>query len=469
MNDQTVTQAAEELNKPITSNDLELDANRAKLADLKQQVVVKLALLKMADVATMLMLFIFMVGFYVADPFHLVTFMTEGFNKNPAEMFTYFVLLAFAGIMAYTIAHLKREHYHHTARHNKNVWKVGIILVIFSMTGEIYNSLGSQQHSQMSKAEGSEMFKSVANQQIILSSGSGDTAIADASVKLAQCKERMNQGKEKHCQGATARLEALKTAKADNARVQAESVASAAGQKTKDMLAIVDANTHPFYKALAELGIPQKLAALLLAAFVAYAFERMHLTLPEDLKDLYQQIAALESDGLAIAKAGLNAGSYSHVPENHLGITTRGRGFEVPPEKQAIGFGYPPKTAMFKYESSAASADTLPRSEPSFGFLSRNSKPVNAPSAIRQDADSNGLNGTEKAFSVDTQRGTVSTRNDKGVSFASFSELPVYPEGHCLWCGCKLEGMTKRAKFCGTPHKNFYWNLKTPANKRVAR
>ena len=466
MNDQTVTQAAEELNKPITSNDLELDANRAKLADLKQQVVVKLALLKMADIATMLMLFIFMVGFYVADPFHLVTFMTEGFNKNPAEMFTYFVLLAFAGIMAYTIAHLKREHYHHTARHNKNVWKVGIILVIFSMTGEIYNSLGSQQHSQMSKAEGSEMFKSVANQQIILSSGGGDTAIADASVKLAQCKERMNQGKEKHCQGATARLEALKTAKADNARVQAESVANAAGQKTKDMLAIVDANTHPFYKALAELGIPQKLAALLLAAFVAYAFERMHLTLPEDLKDLYQQIAALESDCLAIAKAGLNAGSYSHVPENHLGITTRGRGFEVPPEKQAIGFGYPPKTAMFKYESSA---DTLPRSEPSFGFLSRTSKPVNAPSAIRQDADSNGLNGTEKAFSVDTQRGTVSTRNDKGVSFASFSELPVYPEGHCLWCGCKLEGMTKRAKFCGTPHKNFYWNLKTPANKRVAR
>lgn len=469
MNDQTVTQSDKELNKPITSNDLELDANRAKLADLKQQVVVKLALLKMADVATTLMLLIFMVGFYVADPFHLVTFMTEGFNKNPAEMFTYFVLLAFAGIMAYTIAHLKREHYHHTARHNKNVWKVGIILVIFSMTGEIYNSLGSQQHSQMSKAEGSAMFKSVANQQIILSSGSGDTAIADASVKLAQCKERMNQGKEKHCQGATARLEALKTAKADNARVQAESVASAAGQKTKDMLAIVDANTHPFYKALAELGIPQKLAALLLAAFVAYAFERMHLTLPEDLKDLYQQIAALESDGLAMAKAGLNAGSYSHVPENHLGITTRGKGFEVPPEKQSIGFGYPQKTAMFKYESSAASGDTLPRSESSFGFLSCTSKPVNAPSAIRQDADSNGLNGTEKAFSVDTQRGTVSTRNDKGVSFASFSELPVYPEGHCLWCGCKLEGMTKRAKFCGTPHKNFYWNLKTPANKRVAR
>jgi hypothetical protein len=86
-----------------------------------------------------------------------------------------------------------------------------------------------------------------------------------------------------------------------------------------------------------------------------------------------------------------------------------------------------------------------------------------------QATDKDDLNGTEKAFSVDTQRGTVSTRNDKGVSFASFSELPVYPEGHCLWCGCKLEGMTKRAKFCGTPHKNFYWNLKTPANKRVAR
>ena len=87
----------------------------------------------------------------------------------------------------------------------------------------------------------------------------------------------------------------------------------------------------------------------------------------------------------------------------------------------------------------------------------------------KQDTDSNSLNGTEKALSVDTQRGIVSTRNDKGVSFASFSELPVYPEGNCLWCGCKLEGKTKRAKFCGTPHKNFYWNLKTPANKRVAR
>jgi hypothetical protein len=195
----------------------------------------------------------------------------------------------------------------------------------------------------------------------------------------------------------------------------------------------------------------------------------MHLTLPEDLKDLYQQIAALESDGLAIAKAGLNTGSYGYVPENHLGITTRGRGFEVPPEKQAIGFGYPQKTAAFKYESSAASADTLPRIEKPFGFLPRDSKPVNAPSAMLQTTDKHSSNATESAFSVDTQHGTVSTRNDKAISFASFSELPVHPEGHCLWCGCKLDGKTKRAKFCGTAHKNFYWNLKTPANKRVTR
>jgi hypothetical protein len=376
MNEQTVTQSAEELNKPITSNDLELDANRAKLADLKQQVVVKLALLKMADIATMLMLFIFMVGFYVADPFHLVTFMTDGFNKNPAEMFTYFVLLAFAGIMAYTIAHLKREHYHHTARHNKNVWKVGIVLVIFSMTGEIYNSLGSQQHSQFSKAESSAMFKSIAGTEISVNTGNG-LELAQASGKLAACKTRLAEGKEKTCSTSQARVDSLKESATIAANAGASAATAASAQKTKDMLAIVDLNVHPFYKALAEMGIPQKIAALLLAAFVAYAFERMHLTLPEDLKDLYQQIAALESDGLAIAKAGLNAGSFSHVPENHLGITTRGRGFEVPPEKQPVGFGYPKKAAAFKYESSAASADTLPRIEKPFGFLPRDSKPVN--------------------------------------------------------------------------------------------
>jgi hypothetical protein len=460
MNEQTVTHAAEELNKPITSNDLELDANRAKLADLKQQVVVKLALLKMADIATMLMLFIFMVGFYVADPFNLVTFMTEGFNKNPAEMFTYFVLLAFAGIMAYTIAHLKREHYHHTARHNKSVWKVGIILVIFSMTGEIYNSLGSQQHSQMSKAEGSAMFKSVANQQIVLSSGGGDTAIADASVKLAQCQERMKQGREKHCQGATARLDALKTAKADNSRTQAASVASAAGQKTKDMLAIVDANTHPFYKALAELGIPQKLAALLLAAFVAYSFERMHLTLPEDLKDLYQQIAALESDGLAIAKAGLNTGSYGYVPENHLGITTRGRGFEVPPEKQPIGFGYPQKTAAFKYESSAASADTLPRIEKPFGFLPRDSKPVNAPSAMLQTTDKPLNSANMQPPTVGCIQSAVEASANTGLlteqqvrAFTAVQSALCKHEAICPNCGAKFIKSNAQHLFCSRNRK----------------
>jgi hypothetical protein len=450
---------------PTTRQDLEIVDKHKKVKDINDQIVVKLSLLKMADIATMLMLFIFMVGFYVADPFHLVTFITDGFKKNPAELFTYFVLLAFAGIMAYTIAHLKREHYHHTARHNKNVWKVGIILVIFSMTGEIYNSLGSQQHSQFSKAESSEMFKSIAGTEISVNTGNG-LELAQASGKLAACKTRLAEGKEKTCSTSQARVDSLKESATIAANAGASAATAASAQKTKDMMAIVDLNVHPFYKALAEMGIPQKIAALLLAAFVAYAFERMHLTLPEDLKDLYQQKTALDADLLELNKSNLTARNANHVaiPESELGkpeITVRGKNFELPPEKAPMGFIS--QRGHFKYEDSQVPETTTRQNF--IGFNDPNKIKKSEKGILNKPANQGEPSKTLAVSRID-QNFPVSTPRVDTAKMTRQTDTASETQGICPQCGTTYELTRWNKRFCSDHCKDDWHNAQRPERER---
>ena len=84
--------------------------------------------LRLADFATLLMLFVFLVGFYVADPFHIASFIAQRFGANgTVELAVYALLLVMAGLMAVTIARLKRAHYEHKAKYrfSGSVWKVG--------------------------------------------------------------------------------------------------------------------------------------------------------------------------------------------------------------------------------------------------------------------------------------------------------------------------------------------------------
>ena len=51
---------------------------------------------------------------------------------------------------------------------------------------------------------------------------------------------------------------------------------------------------HPMVKALVAVGIPASIAMQLIAALVAIAFERMHLSASENLRDCYSLLDGLE-------------------------------------------------------------------------------------------------------------------------------------------------------------------------------
>ena len=52
--------------------------------------------LRLADFATLLMLFVFLVGFYVADPFHIASFIAQRFGANgTVELAVYALLLGY--------------------------------------------------------------------------------------------------------------------------------------------------------------------------------------------------------------------------------------------------------------------------------------------------------------------------------------------------------------------------------------
>ena len=150
--------------------------------------------LRLADFATLLMLFVFLVGFYVADPFHIASFIAQRFGANgTVELAVYALLLVMAGLMAVTIARLKRAHYEHKAKYrfSGSVWKVGIVIMAFTVFAEIYNATGNQQHSQFAKAESSKAFAALSNQKL----GIGGSTAAD-NAQLVQLQGELAKHRE---------------------------------------------------------------------------------------------------------------------------------------------------------------------------------------------------------------------------------------------------------------------------------
>lgn len=443
-------------------------------------------------------------------------------------------------IMVVPMALSLGKHYNYQSISDSFINRNRAGLIIHSMiglaliSGVYYEAISSSANLQ-AKAFNAVDYKG--NLATIMTSGNSVTAdsglsadIANAQMKLAQCEERLKQGKEKHCEGSKAKVNALKEQSGASLKASADASANAVTAKGDVLKSAVDEQSLPAAKWFAQtFSMSNDGGTMMIVIIAALFFELIHLTTVfSEIRALIQK-QELKANGEHLQNAYFNATGKvynpddfkddrvidlskdelkQHTPEpafkdESFEIRTKG----VPYSDNKTGFGFVPSPAAARFKWMDSEIELPAKPERKFGFIpSRSSDSLAAenrrkyPQTIiwpkndrptpddyhlvpridrkhptpqgengKQDTDSNSLNGTEKAFSVDTQRGTVSTRNDKGVSFSSFSELPVYPEGHCLWCGCKLEGMTKRAKFCGTPHKNFYWNLKTPANKRVAR
>lgn len=282
---------------------LEIARAQAQIVDVKKDIKDYEGTLHLADIATLVMLFVFLVGFYVSDPFHLASFVAEKIQNDVIELLVYALLLSMAALMSVTIARLKRAHYVHKAKYRfgASVWKVAAVIMAFTVFAEMYNATGNQQHSQNAKAESSKTFEAIANQKVEINTGSSANNLPFLQGKLAEAETYLKDCK-KTCSSWRAKAESFRAQIAAAEAQQANALKSAelAGANTANALAsnlqkLKDDYLHPMIKALAALGLPASVAMQLIAAFVAIAFERMHLSASENLRDCYSRLDELEN------------------------------------------------------------------------------------------------------------------------------------------------------------------------------
>lgn len=305
---------------------LDLEHATKQRADVLADIASYEKTLKLADVATLLMLFVFLVGFYVSDPFHIASFIAEKIQNEAIELLVYGLLLTMALLMALAIARLKRAHYVHKAKYrfSGSVWKVAAVIMAFTVFAEMYNATGNQQHSQYAKAENSKAFEAIAGQKVEINAGGnyslqlpklqGD--LAEAESYLAGCKKTCSQWRAK-VDKLRAQIEAIE-ANQKQAAITAENAATgAANALATNLQKLKDDYLHPMVKALMSLGLPASVAMQLIAALVAIAFERMHLSASENLRDCYARLDELDSQLLGKRKELAVMDEFSARPAKH--------------------------------------------------------------------------------------------------------------------------------------------------------
>ncbi len=324
------------------------DINRRRDEVLRDITEYKHTLI-LADVATFGMLFFFLMAFYVADPFHLASFMRERLEQNHvSELLVYILMLALALVLSLTIAKLKRAHYVHKAKYRTGgtVWKVGAALFIITIVGEIYNATGAQQNSQFAKAEASKTFDKLAGQQIVVQASSSTGDLPRLQGKLAE-QQRYLQGCKKQCkyheatiQNLHAQIQAIQSQQAQDS-ANLNTVTTTAAKTTAENLAkLRDDYLHPMMKFLAEWGVQPRTAMMLIAFIIAASFERAHISASENLRDCYALLESLDSHLLKYRKQLASELEYRTSRPEPIKAKTEA-------EKPSYNFGMPsPVTAL---------------------------------------------------------------------------------------------------------------------------
>ncbi len=331
------------------SLNLDIEHIQKAINDTKADIEGYKKTLHLADIATLLMLFVFLVGFYVSDPFHLASFVSEKIQNEAVELLVYALLLVMAAIMAITIARLKRSHYEHKAKYRAggSVWKVAIVIMVFTVFAEIYNATGNQQHSQFAKAEGSKSFSALVGQKVEIASSNGASLLPKLQGDLAEAESYL-KGCKKTCSSWQAKTDKLRAqiAALEAGEKNAAAAASAAAEGAANAMAanlqkLKEDYLHPMVKMLGSFGISAPTAMMLIAALVAIAFERMHLSASENLRDCFAQLESLEQSLLNKRKelALLTGGLSPALPADAVGVPSG-----VPP------IATPAPVARFRYQ-----------------------------------------------------------------------------------------------------------------------
>lgn len=409
--------------------------------------------LRLADFATLLMLFVFLVGFYVADPFHIASFIAQRFGANgTVELAVYALLLVMAGLMAVTIARLKRAHYEHKAKYrfSGSVWKVGIVIMAFTVFAEIYNATGNQQHSQFAKAESSKAFAALSNQKLGIggSTAVDNTQLVQLQGELAKHREYLATCK-KTCYAQrvriaelTAEIHALEAGQAAADAQAQQANATAANALATQLRQLKEDYLHPMVKALVAVGIPASIAMQLIAALVAIAFERMHLSASENLRDCYALLDGLEQHLLNKRKeyASITGADY---------LSTDTHNADDPADHAAENGQLAPATATHN----AAAAPLFKWQQPhrTIGFVDTNQRPTRA-------CNTHDTHPAEPLH----ERVLHARVTTPATAYTHATAAKAGEEVDCPQCGTRFRKVNKWHTFCKTACKDAWHNTQHP-------
>lgn len=304
-------------------------------------------------------------------------------------------------IMVVPMALSLGKHYNYQSISDSFINRNRAGLIIHSMiglaliSGVYYEAISSSANLQ-AKAFNAVDYKG--NLATIMTSGNSVTAdsglsadIANAQMKLAQCEERLKQGKEKHCEGSKAKVNALKEQSGASLKASADASANAVTAKGDVLKNAVDEQSLPAAKWFAQtFSMSNDGGTMMIVIIAALFFELIHLTTVfSEIRALIQK-QELKANGEHLQNAYFNATGKVYNPDDfkdervidlskdelaptNPAPTFQDDGYEIrtkgqPYKDNKTGFGFVPQTAArFKWMDSEIELPAKP--ERKFGFI----------------------------------------------------------------------------------------------------
>jgi hypothetical protein len=259
-----------------------LPNNNGMLPNDHQRAIKNHRLMTWAKIATFGLYMVAVFMLYVSDVWGVASFI----EKNSNEYIALVVFSVISFVLAFFLASSKEAVYEDIALHRSEGWKLKptqyAAMGLFLSSGilfEMFSTTNNQQHIANTAAEQSSMMKSIQGTEVSLSGSSSLTdSFASAQMKLAQCKERMNQGKEKHCQGATARVEAIRESMAMSNQLATTAAKTSMDNKVDGMLKIREHFDKPMFQAIGKAtGTDNNSGMLMVVGSLIFVFELQHI------------------------------------------------------------------------------------------------------------------------------------------------------------------------------------------------
>ncbi|SKA83486.1 hypothetical protein SAMN02745130_02409 [Thiothrix eikelboomii] len=358
----------------MTVKDTQLDLMHRKLEQHQAHEQRGLLLLKLGFVLTFLLYLLFNQHLYLGDALSW-----SAYFKDAASLFGFTFTVAIVVLMALFLSWVKHHAYLHFGFFGSVALVVSTVIG-FALFAEFFSSSANQDVKASVLLERNSAYQATLTHEGSSSStvNSGLIAsIATAEQKLARCEANLKLGKEKHCDGDRAKVNALKSSEQSANKAQAEANIERDKLKYARQDELKAQSYNPVILTLARFLAGDgdykdylKTAVVLITLFVAVCFEILHHFLS---KTHGASMAAIEDLELAIAK-------YEGSPEPDTAASSaplaplKPLGLDRPP----IGFGMPqtaPSTAqrddqpvLFKYQLQAEPKPTESRARFPMGF-----------------------------------------------------------------------------------------------------